>query len=1339
LIVIPKKRHVTVRITYERGRFDGDTVARVTGHLQTVLEGMVANPDQPLASLPLLTEAERRQCVEEWSGATASYPKEKCLHDWFASQVERAPDAVAVVCQGERFTYRELNRRANQLAHYLRSLGVGPEVLVGVYLERSLDLVVALLATLKAGGAYVPLDPVYPRERLSLILTDARAPVLLTQQSLIEQLPEHPSRTVCLEAEAAAIAGCPADNPAAGTAPDNLAYVIYTSGSTGQPKGAQVSHYNVVRLLQATQDWYHFDDKDVWTLFHSFAFDFSVWEIWGALLYGGRLVVVPYRTSRAPDEFYDLLRAEGVTVLNQTPSAFRQLISLEETRGKAADDLALRLVIFGGEALEIKSLGPWFDRHGDQKPQLVNMYGITETTVHVTYRPLTAADLTSAPGSMIGRPIPDLALYVLDKHRRLLPAGVPGELYVGGVGVARGYLNRPELTAERFIDDPFRPGGRLYKSGDLARWLPDGDLEYLGRDDDQVKIRGFRIELGEIENALLHAPGVREAVVMARPQNEDPANKRAASNLYDPLGQLRKTLVQVIDKRLVAYVVPQADATVTAGTLRDFLKARLPDYMVPAAFVILDRLPLTANGKVDRKSLPAPGRSRADLNNPYEPPQTELEQLLASLWQDILKVDKVGLNDNFFEIGGNSVLGITFITRLQQRLGQIVQVVTLFDAPTVADLAAHLRKHYAAAVAKVCPNEPLLDAALAGGAEDTQVEPADLAHVRDILREHAVPLAASEPAGEGNGMPKNRPAVFVLSPPRSGTTLLRVILGGHPRLFAPPELELLSFATLQQRIAVFSGRDSFWLEGALRAVMEIKGCDADEAKRLMAECEDQDWTTRRFYRQLQDWLGDRLLVDKTPSYALRPQSLQRMEDEFDRPYYLHLLRHPQAVIRSFEEAKLDQLFFRYPHPFPTRKLAELIWTLSHQNIRAFLAQVPSERRLEVRFEDLVARPEAVVGEMCRFLGLDLEPAMLRPYEDKKGRMTDGIHPESRMLGDVKFHDYRGIEAKAADRWREMQAEDQLGEVTWQTAEALGYERAETGANGQAVNGQAAKLPSVLAPLRSGGSRQPFFCVHPLGGSVFPFGMLAYHLGKDQPFYGIQAQGMYGGEKPHTDMELMAADYMRAMRTVQPEGPYLVGGWSLGAVVAFEIAQQLHRENQQTALLAILDAPVFPSLFQPLNERNVKPEDVDDERSLGRLSNQLGISLTQLIQLKRDQQWALVAEQVKRANLVPPDINLKQFLRWVGVARANYRALMGYTVRPYPGPITVFRAGENDLRKLADTSQSLGWDKLSERIDIQPIPGDHRSMLREPNVRVLAERINACIDKALADHGVLSPR
>jgi amino acid adenylation domain-containing protein/non-ribosomal peptide synthase protein (TIGR01720 family) len=644
---------------YNTDLFDEVTISRLAANFEVLLTGIVAEPEQQLGQLPLLTTTEKQQLLE-WSQGEISLQPELCLHQLFEAQVEETPDAVAVVFENQQLTYRELNTRANQLAHYLQKLGVEPEVLVGICVERSLFMVIGILAILKAGGAYVPLDPAYPQERLGYMLADAQVGVLLTQKHLLETLPTHNAQTLYLDQDESLFITQSTANPISNATSEKLAYVIYTSGSTGQPKGVLINHSNVVRLFAAVQPWYNFHQQDVWTLFHSYAFDFSVWEIWGALLYGGKLVVVPYWVSRSPEAFYELLSKEQVTVLNQTPSAFRQLIQAEESVSHIRD-LNLRLVIFGGEALDIQSLQPWFARHGDKSPQLVNMYGITETTVHVTYRPLTVADLQTT-ASVIGRPIPDLQVYLLDQHQQLVPVGVPGEMSIGGAGLARGYLNRSDITQERFIAHPLSKQGKLYKSGDLARYLPNGDIEYLGRIDHQVKIRGFRIELGEIESLLRQHQTVQNSVVIVR---EDVPQQQ----------------------RIVAYVVPSTQyPNPQTSELRTLLQGHLPSYMIPSAFVLLDELPLTANGKIDRKALPAPTTNRLDLEDTFVAPQNEIEKALADIWCKLLGVDCIGIHDNFFELGGDSILSIQVVSQANQA-GLHFTPKQLFQYQTIAELA----------------------------------------------------------------------------------------------------------------------------------------------------------------------------------------------------------------------------------------------------------------------------------------------------------------------------------------------------------------------------------------------------------------------------------------------------------------------------------------------------------------------------------------------------------------------------------------------------------------------------------------------------------------------------
>ncbi|MGW3774227.1 amino acid adenylation domain-containing protein [Actinomadura verrucosospora] len=634
MILTEREDGLDGELEYALDLYDPATARGLVERFERYLESLLADPDAPIGAPDVLSPRERSLVLGDWAGGSARPAGRATIPALFEAQAAVRPGAVAVSFEGVSWTYGEVNARANRLARRLVEKGAGPEQFVALALPRSAELVVAILGVLKSGAAYVPIDPDYPQDRIASMLEDAHPVLTLRPEDLAD-----------LDAS-----GYDDGDLGIAISPDHPAYVIYTSGSTGRPKGVVVPHQNVVRLLRSTEEWFDFGPQDVWTLFHSYAFDFSVWELWGALLYGGRLVVVPYLTSRSPDDFLALLDRERVTVLNQTPSAFYQLMAADkQNQGK---DLALRYIVFGGEALDLGRLEDWYSRHDENAPVLVNMYGITETTVHVSYVALDRAYAATAPGSVIGVGIPDLRVYVLDGRLQPVPPGVVGELYVAGPGLARGYLNRPALSAERFVADPHgEPGTRMYRTGDVGRWLAGGRLEYLGRGDRQVQLRGFRIEPGEIESALVRHEAVTDAAVIVR------------------------------DDRLVAYV---AGSGADAAELRRFVGRELPDYMVPAAVVELDALPLTSNGKLDRKALPAPDfgakvSSRA--------PRTEQEETLARLFAEVLGLERVGIDDGFFDLGGDSIIAIQLVSRARQS-GLVITPREVFQHQTVEELAA---------------------------------------------------------------------------------------------------------------------------------------------------------------------------------------------------------------------------------------------------------------------------------------------------------------------------------------------------------------------------------------------------------------------------------------------------------------------------------------------------------------------------------------------------------------------------------------------------------------------------------------------------------------------------
>jgi amino acid adenylation domain-containing protein/non-ribosomal peptide synthase protein (TIGR01720 family) len=884
------------------------------------------------------------------------------------------------------------------------------------------NLLVGMLGVLKAGYGFVPILPDYPDERVDFIVRDCMIKTLLVEKKYLDKAHQIRERNqtlqhvICIDDIDGSIAAAPGRNgrnqEPARPDPDDLCYVIYTSGSTGKPKGVPITHRNLIPHLMWAREHFSFGEETRTIQNLSYSFDFGVSEVLTTILFGGTIYFLDKFRLTNLSEYVDFIVKNQINTINTTPSFFKGIASVGQRLP------TIKTLHFGGEELTTRYMEEVFSLV-DRDCEVHNGYGPTEASVNCAILRMTR-DTVGAHGQTgkipIGRATANNTLYVLDRNLQPVPVGVPGELHVGGDGLSWGYVNRPDLTAEKFIPDPFsdKPGARLYKTGDLVRYLPDGNIEFLGRIDYQVKVRGFRIEPGEIEAALSQHPSVRQSVVIVR---EDTPG----------------------EKQLVGYVVADPASQPPVSELRRFLKTKLPEYMVPSVFVFLDTLPLTASGKVDRRALPGPGEAPIDDGKGYTPPRNRLEEILVEMWQELLGVEGIGIHDNFFELGGDSLRAAVFANRLQKLLDEVIYVVVLFDTQTIAALSDYLSEHFPAAVARVCGTE-LVESGGNGKLVTTasarpRIDADKLEQIKRLVIS-AHPYEQPEEEFLNSISTRNPRAIFVLSAPRSGSTLLRVMLAGHPRLFSPPELALLSFRTLGERKAAFEGRDRGWLEGVHRALMEIKGCDFDEARAIMARYEDQDLTTHQFYRLLQEWIGDRTLVDKTTLYAMSVQTLQRAEAYFEDAVYIHLVRHPAAMIQSYIDSNLDQVF-AYDLPFPLREKAELLWLLCNQNIRDFLDSIPGDRRYSLRFEDVLEDPRGTMEDLCSFLGLEFVQEMLEPYRGNK--MIDGVHPESRMVGDPRFHEHRGIERQIAQKWRTLPPGDSLSSLTQRLSEPLGYE------------------------------------------------------------------------------------------------------------------------------------------------------------------------------------------------------------------------------------------------------------------------------------------------------------
>jgi amino acid adenylation domain-containing protein len=1126
-------------------------------------------------------------------------------------------------------------------------------------LEPSKQLLVAIFAVLKAGGAYIPIAPSTPKERFTFLVEDSDAHVLITTQEYASYRRQYRCRVVLLD-DGITIGDRRWPEPIVNEAiAENLAYIIYTSGSTGTPRGVMIPHRGICNTLQWRQAKLSLQASDRVLLTLSFTFDASISQIFHPLMAGARLVIPEAELGGDPSRIIRAVRRHEITVLGATTSMWRLL--LQEPEFDRCE--SVRIAFCGGESLPPDIPDQIRKRIGID---LYNMYGPTEASMEATCFVCTPG----APIS-IGRPISNMRTYVLDKRLQPAPVGIAGELYLGGIGLARGYLNDPGLTAERFQPDPFigSGGSRMYRTGDICRWLPDGCLEYMGRCDQQVKLRGLRIELEEIQTVLQTSPAVRENVVLLR---EDRPG----------------------DAQLVGYVVLHDSSEIEAADLRSYLANRIPTYMIPSAFVFLESLPRTTSGKLDRRGLQAP-QPVQPLESAQNRSERPLQTFLAGVWEEILGIRAVNDHDNFFELGGNSIQAAILTHKLEDILGEFVYPVALHDAPTIHKLSIYLRSNYPQSVARMFgPDAPGGTAVGRGSAVNRN----SIALLRSLIRE--LPERTAVPVE-----PKNPPAVFVLSAPRSGSTLLRVMLGGHPALFAPPELQLLNFDSLGEREAVLSSpRDRFWLDGTVRALMAIQSCGPEEAIHVMKSCVFRDMSVKQFYKLMQDWLGETTLVDKTPMYSLSLRTLQRAEEDFENAHYIHLIRHPSPMISSFEEAKLHVFYppFLTRHNFNVSQLAELIWNISNHNIDIFLSSIPRERKCLLSFEELVRKPAASMERIADFLSLSFHPNMIEPYRrDRRSQMTDALHPMARMLGDVKFHQHGMVRPEAAERRQGRYPDHALGEVTRQLARAHGYELRDQ------------QHAVLISPETLGAS--PFFCIHAAGGDVSCYRHLARHLGAEQAVYAFGARLPSITEVVPGSVEELASFYVRELQGLRPHGPYRLGGWSFGGLVAFEMALQLSASGEKVALVALFDSYLAQAgiAFRPLR--------LSEFADAFAREHQMHSDATERKVSSRALWLRRALAQLKEADLVPQTLGPRDFRRILARNWRAYRGLVQIGRRYIPNArldeLVLFEAEDQSMNAYGS---SFNWNTVASRVTRHVVPGNHYTILHEPNVRVLVD-------------------
>ncbi|MBS0366469.1 MAG: amino acid adenylation domain-containing protein [Proteobacteria bacterium] len=1330
--------------------------AELDAHLQRFL-GLIralvsAGPGTPIHRLSLLGADELLTLRALFNEPPQHFPQSECLHSAFEEQVRRSPAAVALRLGPAALTYAELNSRANRLAHFLRGRGVGPDTLVALCMERSFEMLIAVLGVLKAGGAYVPIDPGYPASRVRYMLEDSGAAIIVTQQALAAELPASERLCVAVDAEQTqrVLADCPQTNPdpaRIGLGPQHLAYVIYTSGSTGEPKGVMVEHRNVSRLFEATRAEFAFDGRDVWTLFHSYAFDFSVWEIWGALLHGCTLVIVPQQVSRSTGEFHSLLRREGVTVLNQTPSAFLHLIQEDQVRERLD---SLRVVIFGGEALDLAALAPWVSRYGDERPQLVNMYGITETTVHVTYRRLRRQDVFQGSGaSLIGRPLRDLSLWLMRDASQQIPAGVPGEMYVGGAGVARGYLKRPELTAQRFIPNPFVPGERLYRTGDLACYRADGELEYLGRIDSQVKIRGFRIETGEIEAQLRKHARVRDALVTVYQRGER--------------------------RQLLGYVVANAEENAVADSGQTGHWQELYDSVYGAGERRAGDFDIVGwNSSYTGQPLPA-----AEMRQWVEETVSKLRDLAP---RRVLEIGcGTGLLLTRLAPSCESYIGLDFSAAVLAQLGQYVagradlsQVVLrqgrADDLAFAADQSVDLV--IINSVAQYFPGVNYLLDVLAGAVRVTRdgghvfvgdvrnFQLLDAYHASVQLHRAPQDLSVEELRGRVDAARAQEeellvaPALFAELGhrwPRVGRIELSPKLAAYDNELSRFRYDVVLGVGARQAVAAPHRWLSWDREGGWRVALRAElaaGVRAGIGLRGIADA-----------RNVAALAAARVLNDRT----------DRLLHASDVSSFAHTCagEEPGGLVAFARELGVEihwqgfgpegyEAIFGAEWQQPAEPAADLPRSAYQRfaNEPAVRGDATIERELKAMLRESL--PEYMVPHWISVLRA--WPLTANGKLDRRalplphGRREDAgeyVAPRTTM------------ERSLAQIWSELLEIDRvgahdnffdLGGDSLLAVRVFARIRDAFGKNLPLATLFSAPTIAQLAPaleryaddrpwtslraITPAGSGTPLFLVPGIGGNAVGYYELARLLGPGQPVYGLESRGLDGLQKPLTRIPDIAARFVADMRSVQPRGPYLLGGACVGGVVAYEIAQQLIAAGEQVRLLAMFDswppsanrAAIIPkyappflavplALAQGVRRLPAKLLRMPARKWLGHLRGRL--TSAREVAARRD---------IYQADTAGFYTDL--------ISRSNYWAVLKYFPKPYPGEIALFVAS---ARPTSLDAAAL-WRRFAQggcRVQ-RSGARDSGAMLGSPYVEPLAGALQREIARAAGERAAQGP-